>query len=659
MKRLSVCMIVKDEEELISRCLDSVMRLADEIIIVDTGSTDRTKEIAGEYAVKLFDYTWCNDFAAARNESIRHASGKWILVLDADEYLAMDEYNKWDEFLNNAQSMDYLAYTMSVINFTGDKRFQEEVSTIPVTRLFPNFKGIYFERPIHEQLTRGQHGELYHKQIALNIYHTGYQTQRVTEKNKHERNMSIFNEMKKHDSMSDYDWFTIGNEYRNAGEVEEAIRCYEQALKEKYSKLAWYPFCLVGLISLYSQESRWQRVEELTMNQLSEFSDYADYHTIKGIQYETMGWVDQAITCFIDAINVAEQRASNDQEIWLVEPTYSFEKPVLQLVELYFQLNDNQQAIYWLSKLLHKNNKNPHVLLKLVEWICQNESPDSVIILLNKIYDVTDKSNCNLLFIVSLVLGQAELVKYYVKYIDSLDHLSLLDQIRFAVILDNKEEGLALSSSDQQLDVDDQLQLWVQTAVGAIHWNDYSGIIRIKDEFKTDEISKLTELIVSMITKEHLPDEKDLKSHSNSLFLVAKQLFLIKDFGKFDEFINFMRSSELINQLANYFYKLNLTEMALNYYSILLSEQQLEFTSLVNLGRYHINHHYYDEAVEFFSEAVKLEPTTKSLYYSLIRHAKNEQKAEYINKFIADFPDFVGITFVDEFLQQEKELILY
>ncbi|MGF7050601.1 glycosyltransferase involved in cell wall biosynthesis [Paenibacillus sp. DS2015] len=657
MKRLSVCLIVKDEEELLPRCLDSVTRLADEIIIVDTGSTDRSKEIAGEYAAKLFEYTWSNDFAAARNESLRHASGKWILVLDADEYLAEDEYDRWNEFLNREKPIDHLAYTLPVINFIGEKEFQDEISTSPVTRLFPNFKGIYFERPIHEQLTRGQQGELYQKKVALNIYHTGYQIQRVTERNKHERNMSIFNEMKKHDSMSDYDWFTLGNQYRYAKDDEEAIRCYEQALKETNPNSAWYPHCLVGLINLYFTQHRLELVEQWTNNLLTKFSDYADYHTIKGIQYEIMGFFEQAVACYLEAVKIAEQRASNNQEIWLVEPTYSFETPVLQLVELYFQFNDNQQAIYWLSKLLHKNKKNKQVMLKLIEWLCQNESPVSVISLLNKIYDIHDKADCNLLFKVSLVLGQAELVRYYVELMGSLVDLSLLDQMRFAVITDNKEAYLALSSSSQEVSLDSQLHLWVQATVGAIHWDNNSKLLEIETMLQNDEISMLTQLIVSMTSEELIIDEQDLKAHSRSLFLVAKQLFLIKDFEKFDQFVNVMRSSELINQLANYFYKLNLTEMSLNYYAILLSEQQLDFTSLVNLGRYHENHQFYEEAVEFFSEAVKLQPSAKNLYYSLIHRANSQMKPNYIRELIAEFPQYTKITFVRNFLDQERETI--
>lgn len=92
MVSFSLCMIVKNEEKVLSRCLDSLCDVMDEIIIVDTGSTDRTKEIAGKYTDKVYDYKWCDDFADARNFAASKAVGDYIYTADADEYL--DEENK-------------------------------------------------------------------------------------------------------------------------------------------------------------------------------------------------------------------------------------------------------------------------------------------------------------------------------------------------------------------------------------------------------------------------------------------------------------------------------------------------------------------------------------------------------------------------------------
>ena len=84
-RSLSICMIVKNEELNLAKCLMSVKPVADEIIVVDTGSTDKTKAIASALGAKVFDFTWTNDFSEARNYSLSKASGDWILVLDADE----------------------------------------------------------------------------------------------------------------------------------------------------------------------------------------------------------------------------------------------------------------------------------------------------------------------------------------------------------------------------------------------------------------------------------------------------------------------------------------------------------------------------------------------------------------------------------------------
>jgi hypothetical protein len=89
--RLSVCMIVKNEERFLGQCLASVKEIADELIVIDTGSIDRTVEIAREHGAQVGHFEWCNDFAAARNASIALATGDWILFLDADEELSPAE----------------------------------------------------------------------------------------------------------------------------------------------------------------------------------------------------------------------------------------------------------------------------------------------------------------------------------------------------------------------------------------------------------------------------------------------------------------------------------------------------------------------------------------------------------------------------------------
>src|SRR5579884_2195452 len=89
--RVSLCMIVRNEESNLPSCLELIREIVDEIIVVDTGSTDKTKEVAANLGAKVFDFPWKDSFASARNESLRHATGEWIFWMDADD--RMDREN--------------------------------------------------------------------------------------------------------------------------------------------------------------------------------------------------------------------------------------------------------------------------------------------------------------------------------------------------------------------------------------------------------------------------------------------------------------------------------------------------------------------------------------------------------------------------------------
>ena len=93
--KVSLCMIVKNEEEVLSRCLDSVKAFTDEIVIVDTGSTDGTRKIAADYTDRVFSFTWIDDFAAARNYAFSQATGDYLLWLDADDFVSPDNAKKF------------------------------------------------------------------------------------------------------------------------------------------------------------------------------------------------------------------------------------------------------------------------------------------------------------------------------------------------------------------------------------------------------------------------------------------------------------------------------------------------------------------------------------------------------------------------------------
>jgi glycosyltransferase involved in cell wall biosynthesis len=184
--RLSLTMIVKNEAATLTNCLASVGDLVDEIIVVDTGSSDHTKDIARQHGARVFDFSWCDSFAAARNESIRHATGQWLLWLDADESFDQLNRDKLRALLANLPD-DNSAYVMGQLSHTANGF----VNLVDQVRLFRNHPAIRWEYRVHEQILPSlrQAGHAV-RSTDLVLEHSGY-LDSVLHRGKLERNLRL------------------------------------------------------------------------------------------------------------------------------------------------------------------------------------------------------------------------------------------------------------------------------------------------------------------------------------------------------------------------------------------------------------------------------------------------------------------------------------
>jgi len=223
MPRLSLCMIVKNEESFLPGCLESVKDVVDEIILVDTGSTDKTVEIARSYGAKVFFLEWKNDFSIARNESIKHATGDWILVLDADERLNPGQKEKIRKYLN----LSFDGLYVRILNT--DKDGKTSIAEYP--RLFRKKSGVKFERKIHEQISPSilKVGGKFAK-TDITITHLGYAQDDETMRKKYERNLQILLEEFQENPNDAYTCYHIGITKILMQEKEEGIKFLEKAI---------------------------------------------------------------------------------------------------------------------------------------------------------------------------------------------------------------------------------------------------------------------------------------------------------------------------------------------------------------------------------------------------------------------------------------------
>lgn len=225
-QRLSVCLIAKNEEKFLARCLASIQGIADQVVLVDTGSTDRTVEIAREHRAEVFHFQWCDDFSAARNASLERARGDWVLVLDADEELAAGAGEKLRRHLADPAVM---AWRLPMVDAG-----KEALGNLYLPRLFRNAPGVHFVKPIHEQAfpsierLRQQWGLDNRLGEALLLHH-GYTAEVVRDRRKGERNLRLLERAVEQDPEDAALLMQLGLEFKRADRLPEALARCEKA----------------------------------------------------------------------------------------------------------------------------------------------------------------------------------------------------------------------------------------------------------------------------------------------------------------------------------------------------------------------------------------------------------------------------------------------
>lgn len=229
---LTAAIIVKNEELHISRCLKSLQGVADEIVLIDTGSTDRTLSIVRFLDIphlKLGKFEWVNDFSKARNYALDRSNGDWVLWIDADEELTSESIPAIQRALVRPQ---FGGYNIKIINYTDDYNDRETYTHSPI-RLFKHNKLIRFEGKIHEQIG-GSIEALGLKTASLEgatLRHYGYRPSEMVRKEKIKRFLTMLEQEVKENPSNGFHWFNLANTYCVAERLEEQEHAAKMAVK--------------------------------------------------------------------------------------------------------------------------------------------------------------------------------------------------------------------------------------------------------------------------------------------------------------------------------------------------------------------------------------------------------------------------------------------
>ncbi len=331
-QQISLCMIVKNEESCLGRCLKSVHEYVDEIVIVDTGSTDRTVEIAKSYSARIYHHPWENDFSKHRNQSISYARGRWIFILDADEECIVTSQRTMKDEIAMADERGIDSLVMRVKNaMSGGK----ETVCNDSLRLFRNNGMIRYEGIVHNNLT----GFTNAGASLTHILHYGYDQGRGMAKKKFERTAALLKKQiaDNHDNAAAHMY--LSSAYASLDLYEESLRegtiavdlVESQDLTNKVYVRAYYDvirslilskqyddaekFCfkaasrfgssidiLAALTMICFEKKQWDRVIEYGNQYLQKLDQYINYEGIPemehistyGDAWKIYGWMGTA-----------------------------------------------------------------------------------------------------------------------------------------------------------------------------------------------------------------------------------------------------------------------------------------------------------------------------------------------------------------------------
>lgn len=394
---ISLCMIVKDEETYLAQCFDSVKDVVDEIIVVDTGSTDQTQAICQRYHVPFHSYSWDDDFSKARNHSLNFAQSDWILILDADEIIDQ----KKDDFISLLQGSTTDSYIVTIYNYTGELD-EGEYSIHHSLRLFRNHHGFCFQGAIHEQVISCDHPEqpLTCEVSPLIIRHFGYLTKVIDEKRKRSRNLPLLQNQLEAEPNNAFVLFNLGNEYSALEQYDQALNLYQLAKRNLDGQEAFAAYLYFRMVMCFSYLNRNQEVVNLVIEVRKEFPDFTDIVYCSGLAYYHMHQYTKALDLFDQCIRMGPspplQTFLNGCATFL---------PYQAKAEIYKRLNDLESALECLFKAYQYKKGNTEILYD-IGHLLNRLYQDKEFVVSRLVHISKEKDTTNLYECVDILIGE-------------------------------------------------------------------------------------------------------------------------------------------------------------------------------------------------------------------------------------------------------------
>ena len=365
---ISLCMIVKDEEAMLPRCLESVQHLVDEMVIVDTGSADRTAEIAKAYGAKVYEYAWDESFANARNFALGKASMDWVLLMDADDEFETQDTERLRDLMEKGDEADvYYFRTLSYMGNTPDSN--NTISNMNV-RLVRNRRGYRFKGDIHEQLVNDSEPVSRIGVADIRIFHYGYLNSVVTSKNKRERNLALVRKELDKEPDNAFMLCNMGNECYSSQRFEEALGWYLKSWELFDSRRGFSSKLLIRIISCCDLLGQKEEQHRFIEKGLKIYPDFTDLEFIRASDYLQRKKYLAAIRSFKRCLKMGEPPLIRSYATGVG----SF-KAQYMLLCIYDELGDREEAMRWCRAAIQSNPAYTDAYLQLGRMLLENKTP--------------------------------------------------------------------------------------------------------------------------------------------------------------------------------------------------------------------------------------------------------------------------------------------
>lgn len=370
---LSVCMITKNEEKNIERCLKSVKHIADEIIVIDTGSTDNTVEIAKEYGAIVGYREWINDFSDARNASIEKATKSWILFLDADEEVSYDDGLALKNLLETETNFE--GFYLRLVNIIAGTDIGDAI----VLRVFKNDPDYRFRGKMHEQVINSMQAKAGMDCIGstpIKILHYGYDPNVSDPIKKQKRNIDLLNSYPESER-DGYFYYSLGNEYARVNENEKALEIYDMALKKtnlKVSRPIYYPYLALNITKVLSVCGRFYDIAKYIKKFVETSKDFKDIYFMECLAYIECAKFSKAKESLLNYLNC--QSGQYEYPTNNFENSYNMDDLLNQLSQASINHSDNLLSVLMII------NEDDETLRDTVKSV--NEVVEDVVIVTHK-----------------------------------------------------------------------------------------------------------------------------------------------------------------------------------------------------------------------------------------------------------------------------------